>query len=72
MIWESGELCIGLIILPAKKTTTWRGLAILFIVAASFFLAGDGEVVHVQVGQLTDEQIGRYSERLVAGEEILP
>ncbi|GJM40256.1 MAG: hypothetical protein DHS20C20_05380 [Ardenticatenaceae bacterium] len=38
----------------------------------SIFIAEDGEVVHVQVGQLTDEQISRYSEQLVAGEEIGP
>ena len=37
----------------------------------SIFIAEDGEVVHVQVGQLTDEQINRYSEQLVAGEEIV-
>lgn len=38
----------------------------------SVFISEDGEVVHVQVGQLTDEQINRYSEQLVAGEEIAP
>lgn len=38
----------------------------------SVFISEDGEIVHVQVGQLTDEQISRYSEQLVAGEEIEP
>ena len=38
----------------------------------SVFISENGEIVHVQIGQLTDEQIGRYSEQLVAGEEITP
>ena len=38
----------------------------------SVFIAEDGEIVHVQVGQLTDEQISLYSERLLTGEKIVP
>jgi thiol-disulfide isomerase/thioredoxin len=38
----------------------------------SVFIGQDGAIAHVQVGQLTDEQISLYSERLMAGEEIFP
>ena len=38
----------------------------------SVFISENGEVVHLQVGQPTDEQIAQFSERLVAGEEIVP
>lgn len=38
----------------------------------SIFISRNGEVVHVQIGQLTDEQINRYSAQLVAGEEFVP
>ena len=38
----------------------------------SVFIGEDGAIVHVQVGQLTDEQISLYSQRLMAGEEIFP
>lgn len=38
----------------------------------SVFIAEGGEIVHVQVGQMTDEQISLYSQRLIDGEEIVP
>ncbi|MAT96241.1 MAG: hypothetical protein CL608_03785 [Anaerolineaceae bacterium] len=38
----------------------------------SVFVSANGEIAHVQVGQLTDEQIERYSARLVAGGKIVP
>ena len=38
----------------------------------SVFIAEDGKIVRVQVGQMTDEQVSLYSERLLVGEEIAP
>lgn len=38
----------------------------------SVFIFANGEIAHVQVGQLTEEQITRFSERLLAGVEIIP
>jgi thiol-disulfide isomerase/thioredoxin len=38
----------------------------------SVFISGNRGIVHVQVGQLTDEQIARYTEQLMAGKEIDP
>lgn len=38
----------------------------------SVFITPNGEIAHVQVGQLTKEQIITYSQQLVAEEEIVP
>lgn len=38
----------------------------------SVFISAEGEVVHVQVGQMSDEQIETFSRQLVAGEPIAP
>ncbi len=38
----------------------------------SVFIFANGEIAYVQVGQLTEEQITRFSERLLAGVEIIP
>lgn len=38
----------------------------------SVFITPNGEIAHVQIGQMTDTQIDTYSERLVAGRDITP
>lgn len=38
----------------------------------SVFVTPEGTIAHVQVGQMSDEQVETYSRRLVAGETIVP
>ncbi len=38
----------------------------------SIFISAEGEVAHVQVGQMSDEQIETFSRQLIAGEPITP
>ncbi len=38
----------------------------------SVFITPEGEIAHVQIGQMTDRQIDDYSQRLIAGDEIVP
>lgn len=38
----------------------------------SVFIKPNGEIAHVQIGQMTDEQIDNFSQRLMAGESFPP
>ncbi len=38
----------------------------------SVFITPNGEIAHVQIGQMTDTQIDNYSQRLVTGRDITP
>ncbi len=38
----------------------------------SIFITAEGEIAHVQIGQMTDVQIATYSKRLIAGNTIAP
>jgi thiol-disulfide isomerase/thioredoxin len=51
---------------------TSEGLYQVMGLPTSVFITPDGQIVHKQIGQMTDEQIESFSRQLIAGEAIKP
>jgi cytochrome c biogenesis protein CcmG, thiol:disulfide interchange protein DsbE len=52
--------------------STSEGLYRIIGLPTSVFITPNGEIAHKQIGQMTDEQIDKFSQQLVTGETIGP